>query len=196
MARAPEARRAAATDGLDDRERLFVYHYLLSMDAYDAGLQAGYAESMAKTKCYQWVSDGKVKPHVYAAVQKALGRTVQKLEISKERVLQGLADLAFSSITDYGRIGPNGFELDMTHTTRGQASAIREITVRSSETTKGGKTGAKVTDRTTKLKLVDNRAPLVDLGRHLGVFKDDGAAAMTVSFSISGLGDAKVERAG
>lgn len=177
---------------LEDRRERFVHEYLIDLNGTAAAIRAGYSPKGAHVTASRLLSD----VNVAMAVRVGRNRAIQKLEISKDRVLQGLADLAFSSITDYGTIDADGFKLDMSKTTRGQASAIREITVRSSETTRGGKTGAKVTDRTTKLKLVDNRAPLVDLGRHLGIFKDDGAAAMTVSFSITGLGPAKVERTG
>ena len=90
---------------LDAKERQFVQYYLISLDPKDAALKAGYSESMAASKAYQWVSNGKVKPHVFAAVQKAMEKRAEKLEISADRVLQEYAKIAFSDIRKVARWG-------------------------------------------------------------------------------------------
>ena len=56
---------------LNDKERVFVDEYLVDTDPKRAALAAGYSATMAASKAYQWVSNSKVKPHVYAAIQRA-----------------------------------------------------------------------------------------------------------------------------
>lgn len=206
LEREPEAReaakmKAASADALtDDKERLFVYHYLLTIDPWAAALRAGYSPSVSRTKAYTWVKPGGPKPRIYDAVQHGLQRHADKLEISTERVLQGLAQLAFSNVQDFGSVDEDGeFAIDLKAVTRNQFAAVSEITSRVTRVA-GGKTKGKdqpqITERVTKLKLTDKRAPLVDLGRHLGLFSDEPSAGQTVTFVIQGLDAHKVERTG
>lgn len=202
LERQPEALEAASADALvDDKERLFVYHYLLTLDPWASALRAGYSVSVARSTAYQWCKPGGPKARIYDAIQHGLSRHAQKLEISTERVLQGLAQLAFSNALDYGSVDEEGeFSINLTGTTRDQFAAVSEITSRSTrvgggKTTKGKKDAATVTERVTRLKLADKRPALVDLGRHLGIFKDDGAAAANVTFVIQGL-DAPARKSG
>ena len=64
--------------------------------------------------------------------------------------------------------GPDAF-VDLSTLTRDQAAAIQEVTV---EDYKDGR-GENARDvRRVKVKLSDKRAALVDMGRHLGMFKE------------------------
>lgn len=177
---------------LCERDQLFVAGYLKSLHPERAALEAGFAASVAKTKAYQWVRNPQHKPNVYAAIRRGIEKTVRKIEVSRESVIEELAKLAFSNLMDYGQIGADGqFDLDMSATTRDQFAAVQEIQSRVVKTP-GVKTAVKTPaeptyERHTKIKLAGKREALVDLGRHLGVFKDEAAAGLTVSFTISGL---------
>lgn len=95
---------------LDHRESRFVQEYLVSLDPKDAAIKAGYSKSLAASKAYQWVSNGKVKPHVYAAVEAGRQKTAEKLAISREKILQQYARLGFSDVRkffdDNGQLKP------------------------------------------------------------------------------------------
>lgn len=182
-----------STKQLDARERRFVEEYLVDLDARRAALVAGYSGTMAASKAYQWVSGGKVKPHVYEAVIQAQAERAKRTGVTADKVITELAKLGFSDIRKAVRWQPNvtGMHEDQdTGETRlaitnevaligsdaiddDTAAAIAEI----SQTDKGG----------LKLKLHDKRAALVDLGKHLGLFRDrlevtgkDGAALVPV----------------
>lgn len=186
---------ALSDEALDDQERMFVAHYLANLDAQQAALNAGYSMSTATSKAYIWLTNpshkyGKLR--IYNAVKTALRKTERDLGITRERVLQGLAELAFSNVLDFGRLEDGQFVIDFANTSRSHAAAIQEVTVQEKRRTAPAKPGAQaaapvVTERTTKLKLADKRMPLVDLGRHLGVFKDEGPVATNVTFFIDGL---------
>lgn len=79
-------------DLLDNRERLFVEYYLATekLDACVAAKQAGYSDSMARSKAYQWVSDSKTKPHVYAAVRAGMERIAKEVQIDQQMIVRGL----------------------------------------------------------------------------------------------------------
>src|SRR6185437_4045552 len=59
-----------------------------------------YSETMAASKAYQWVSNGKVKPHVYAAVEAAQAGRAKRVEITQDRVLEELAKIGFTDLAD------------------------------------------------------------------------------------------------
>jgi len=75
---------------LTNKESLFVAEYLIDMDVERAALAAGFSKTMARTKAYQWVSNGKKKPHVYEAIKKALLRQEIRIERSADEVITRL----------------------------------------------------------------------------------------------------------
>lgn len=173
----------ATLSGLNTQEAIFVAEYLVDLDAQRAALAAGYSPSMAKTKCYLWVSDGKLKPHVYDAVQRAVARKLTKLEVTQDAVVQGLARLGFSNIMDYGRVDSEGqFAIDLSSTTREEASALQSVKVKRTVRTIGD---VDIEETTTELRLAPKREAIVDLGRHLGMFKDEGGPIIPVTFNIN-----------
>lgn len=79
---------------LNAQEQRFADDYLIHLDAYRAGIHAGYSESMSKTKCYQWVSNGKAKPHIYAYVQQKRSEISVEAGVTAEMVLSRLWNIA------------------------------------------------------------------------------------------------------
>lgn len=151
---------------LDDKERRFVAEYLVHLDVRKAAVAAGYSDTMAQTKAYQWVSDGKVKPHVFAAVRKAMEKREKRTEITSDRVLKELAKIGFSDIRsavkwnasdEAGKRTTGLCVVSSDEIDDETAAAISEI----SETAHG-----------LKIRMHDKRAALVDIGKHLGMFTD------------------------
>jgi hypothetical protein len=101
----------------------------------------------------------------------ATARAVSRLAINKENVLSELAKLAFANMADYIEIGADGQpRLDLSALTRDQAAAIHEVVVETRIVQRDD--GPPVIVSKAKFKLADKRAALVDLGKHLGLFKD------------------------
>lgn len=162
---------------LTAKQRSFVREYLVDLNATQAAIRAGYAESGASVEGTRLLANAKVKAAVDAAMKLRSDRT----QITADRVLKELAKIGFADIRkaikwesalvteednpDGGdvaiikRIVTNQVQLvssdDIDDDT---AAAISEI----SQNTSGG----------IKLKLHDKKAALVDLGRHLGLFTD------------------------
>jgi phage terminase small subunit len=125
------------------------------------------------------------KLHVAARIDELLGRAAARAEVNAERVLRELALIGFANMQDYARIGPDGDPyLDFSGLTRDQAAAIVEMIV---EDFKDGR-GKDARDvRRVRFKLADKKGALVDIGRHLGMFRDrtvlenpDGSGAAPV----------------
>jgi phage terminase small subunit len=155
---------------LDARERRFVDEYLIDLDPKRAAIAAGYSRSIAASKAYQWVSKSKVKRHVFEAIQTAQEARSSRTGIQADAVLAELAKIGFANMADYMGSTPGGDPyLDFSRLSRDQAAALQEVTVE--DFTDGRGEDARNVRR-VKFKLCDKRAALVDLGRHLGLFKD------------------------
>ncbi len=111
---------------------------------------------------------GNVK--VSARIAELKGAAAQASTIEAVRVLTELAKLAFANMLDYMRVGPDGDPvLDFSKLTRDQAAALVEVTV---EDFLDGRGEDARQVRKVKFKLADKRGALVDLGKHLGLFKE------------------------
>jgi len=161
---------AKASQKLSAKEKRFVEEYLIDLDPKRAALAAGFAASTAGSKAYQWVSDSKVKPHVFAAILKAQGKRSERTEITQDAVLKELAKIGFANIGDMLRVTPDGDPfLDLSDLTPEQTAALSEVTVE--DYMEGRGENAREVRR-VKVKLWDKRAALVDMGKHLGMFKN------------------------
>jgi phage terminase small subunit len=154
----------------------------------EAYVLAGYKENRHNA------SRLKTSETIAKRVDEILGKAANKVGISIERVLSELALIGFANMADYMRAGGDGDPyLDFSKLTRAQAAALAEVTV---EDFKEGR-GKTVRDvRRIKFKLADKRAALIDIGRHLGMFKDkievSGAVGIYDATKLQHLSDAEI----
>jgi phage terminase small subunit len=162
---------------LTPKQRAFVREYLIDLNATQAAIRAGYAEVSASAEGSRLLGNVKVA----AAVEAAMKSRAERTEITADRVLKELAKIGFADIRKAVKWqsamiteedNPDGGDIAViktvvTNTVQMVASdelddetaaAIAEV----SQNTTGG----------VKIKLHDKRAALVDIGRHLGMFKD------------------------
>jgi phage terminase small subunit len=151
-------------DSVRLREERFIAAILADpmMNATAAAVSVGYASRPA-----QAASRLMRRPRVKEALAARIGPQLRKLEITAERVLHGLAELAYANILDFGHFTPEGqFHVDLSKMYRLSAGAIASV---ETETYREG-TGddARIVTR-TKLKMADRRPALEALGRHLKI---------------------------
>jgi phage terminase small subunit len=159
---------------LTPKQQRFVEEYLVDLNATQAAIRAGYSKRSAEVEGCRLLKNAKVSAEIDAALQARSDRT----QITADRVLTELGKIGFSDIRKAVRWQPNvtGMvedpdtgEARMAITNEvalvgsdviddDTAAAIAEV----SQTAQGG----------LKVKLHDKRAALVDIGRHLGMFKD------------------------
>jgi phage terminase small subunit len=77
---------------LNAKEQRFVDEYLLDLDPKRAAIAAGYSETTAATKAYQWVANGDLKPNVFNAIAEAKEKRSKRTEIRQDWVLQTLVE--------------------------------------------------------------------------------------------------------
>jgi phage terminase small subunit len=166
---------------LTPKKRRFVDEYLCDLNATQAAIRAGYSKKTAKqigSRLLTYVD-------IQEAIAKRRDRLSEKLEITAERVLKELALIGFANMQDYMRANADGDPvLDFSQLTREQAAALSEVTV---EAFKDGR-GEDARDVSkVKFKLSDKRAALVDIGRHLGMFKEN--VSITGELTVKTLAD-------
>jgi hypothetical protein len=93
---------------LTPKERMFVLEYLLDLDPCRAAKAAGFSATVASSKAYQWVSNSKVKPNVYEAVQAAIGKRAARTERSADEVVKALWEMAELDIAYFMAVDDGG----------------------------------------------------------------------------------------
>jgi phage terminase small subunit len=153
------------TDGLTVRRAMFVQEYLVDLNATQAAIRSGYAADSASVEGCRLLADARV----LIAIQQAMNARAARLGVTQDRIVAELEKLGFSNMMDYISVPEVGDPfVDLSALTRDQAAALTEVTVE--EQTSSGRDP--VTTKRVRIKVADKRAALVDLGKHVGMFKD------------------------
>lgn len=153
-----------AARALAGRRARFVIEYLIDLNAAQAAIRAGYSARGATVAGTRLLADVSVQ----AAIAKAMETRLVRTEITQDRVLNELALLAFSDISNYA-IDDNG------NLTPAQGKPQSVMRVVSSMKRKVRfvfeRDGAPPTKEVeVEFKLWDKPGPLKLAGRHVGLF--------------------------
>lgn len=171
-----------ASGYLTPKQEAFAYAYIETGNASEAYRRSYNVSPNAKPntvekRACELLKNGKVAGRV--AQLKA--ELKERHEVTIDRVVQELALLGFSNMLDYVRTTSDGDAyVDLSDLTREQAAAISEVVVE--EYTEGRGEDSRNVKR-TKFKLSDKRSALVELGKHLGMFKADKELTLTHTVS-------------
>jgi phage terminase small subunit len=178
---------------LSEKQKRFVSEYLIDLNATQAAIRTGYSARTAQEQGSRLLSNAMVQ----AALAERQRKLAAKFELTQERVVAELVKIGFSDIrkiinwrsnvtsmvedeeTGESRMAvTNEVQLIGSHEIDDDtAAAISEI----SQTDKGG----------LKVKLHDKKGALIDLGKHLGMFKDQVEHSGNVSIEVVRFSDAK-----
>ena len=136
------------------KQKRFVEEYLIDLNATQAAIRAGYSPDSAA----DIGSENLRKPDISAAVDRAIAERSKRTGINQDRVLRELARIGFAKITDVvdpytARIKEDASEDDL--------ACIQSIKIKPNEW-----------GMEREVKMYDKKAALVDIGWHLGMFKD------------------------
>jgi phage terminase small subunit len=102
-------------------------------------------------------------PEVQFRIAEIKAQFATKTSITAQRVLEEMAKIGFVNLGDFVTIGPDGKStVDLSKIPKEQMAAVSELQI---DTDADGK-------QRVKVKLHDKRAALLDIGKHLGMFKD------------------------
>lgn len=158
-----------ADGNLTPKQQRFVDEYLIDLNATRAAIAAGYSEKTAAViGC-----ENLTKPNIAAEIEARRIKLAEKAGVTVESITAELAKLGFSNMLDYVRTRPDGLaEVDLSAMTRDQAAALTEVKVERRKVNGSGDDDSLYIDEKVTIKIADKRAALVDLGKHLGMFKD------------------------
>jgi phage terminase small subunit len=168
---------------LTPKQAAFVREYLVDLNATQAAIRAGYSAKTAAS-----IGDENLrKPAIAAAIKEAMDKRARRTEVTADRVVQELAKIGFSDIRrlvswETLTIDPDFAEdVDVTKEDQAHGGALQRARrhtlvhlVGSDELDEDSAASVAEISQTAhgvKVKLHDKRAALVDLGRHLGLFK-------------------------
>ncbi|WP_269497811.1 terminase small subunit [Castellaniella sp. S9] len=156
---------------LTAKQRRFVEEYLIDLNATQAAVRAGYSKKTAASIGEENLR----KPEISKAVQAAQAERSKRTEITQDMVLKELAKIGFADIRKVVRWGNTEIRLNdgadegLVEIYHGlaltAADEIDDDTAAAIAEISQGKEGLKV-------KFHDKKGALVDIGRHLGMFKD------------------------
>ena len=162
---------------LTSRQRLFVDHYLVHVNATQAAIGAGYSRKTADSQGQRLLKNVEVAEAIEAAMRARAERT----EVNADRVVLELARIAFSDVTRIAQWGPKGVKLrPSAELSTGDRATIAKV----SETV--GRAGG---GRTLTVRLHDKLGALVALGKHLGLFEkhDQAVTAKHLDALLDGM---------
>lgn len=158
---------------LTDKQRRFVDEYLVDLNATQAAIRAGYSQKTASSQGERLLRNVEVSK----AVQEAQAKRSARTEITQDMVLRELAKIGFSDIRKIVRWGKTELRVTDAGDDEGEvtepyhglalvsADEVDDDTAAAISEISEGREGLKV-------KLHDKKGALVDIGRHLGMFKE------------------------
>ncbi len=151
---------------LSDKQALFCEEYLKDLNATQAAIRAGYSQKTAA----KIGSENLLKPELSARIQELRLKVSERNELTTDMIIKELMALGFWNIQDF--IDAGNTIKDLTTLDRKITRSVVGIEVKETFIPDPGG-GEPIKEVTTKLKMVDKRGALVDLGRHLGIFEKD-----------------------
>lgn len=154
------------------KQEAFVREYLIDLNATQAAIRAGYAESGARTQGARLLADA----NIAAAIKSGQETLAEQAQVTKEQIVAEFCRMGFYDPASIAGQPMNGPE---------DIPNLPEDVRRSIVGWGWDKAG------NFTLKLADKNAALVNLGRHLGMFTDKldvkGDMSITVTPEDAGL---------
>ena len=156
------------------RHEIFCQHVARGKSQAEAYVIAGYKKSDANAAILA------ARPEIIGRIEEIKGLAAMRAQVSVDRVVAELARIAFSNVTDALQV-KNGkvYLIDSDKLTPDLKAAISEI-----RQTRDG----------VVIKFHDKRAALENLGKHLGLFKENTALNVNISLADLVNGSYRVER--
>jgi phage terminase small subunit len=163
---------------ITDKQERFVQEYLVDLNATQAAIRAGYSAATAGSAAAKLMANKAIR----ARIEQRQITIAADLDVTVKKIITELAKIGFANMEDYTRLVGDERVIDLTSADRDKLAAVTELTV---EDYKEGR-GEDARDvRRVKLKLGDKRAALVDLGKHLGMFKERVEHSVSEDFAAA-----------
>lgn len=157
---------------LSPLQQKFVNEILMDPDRNqkNAGLRAGMAPKYVKQETSKMIR----LPKVAAAIREGEKNIQKETGITPARIMAELAKIGFANLQDYADLTEDGKSIR--DISRDAAAAISEYNIESTE-------GRGVKTSKAKIKLSDKRAALVDMGKQIGMWKQQVEHTGVINFA-------------
>lgn len=158
------------------KQERFVEEYLIDLNATQAAIRAGYSPDTAESAASRLLRN----VNVAAAVEEAQQARSVRTEITQDMVLRELAKIGFADMRKLLKWTGNQPRMDVEACEDAEAveiTAANFVMLFDSDNLDEATAGAiseisQTKDGALKVKLHDKQAALVNIGRHLGMFKE------------------------
>lgn len=157
---------------LNPKQKRFCEEYIVDLNATQAAIRAGYSEKTAGSQAHDLLK----KPEIQTYIAKLQEKRSLRTQITADRVLEELAAIAFSNVTDAVKADKDGLVItDLDELPLATQAAISEISSITRENMHGE------TSTTARLKMHDKLGALRPLAQHLGITSDFNVAVHTLA---------------
>lgn len=177
-----------AIDLVSPQERHFIAEYLIDLNATRAGKAAGYTGTSCST--WVWESPNCPKPQVARAIKQAMALRAENAGITADMVLMELAKIGFANIRDYLDVSdPDAPRIKLEDVERDKFAALSEVATETVFEERGG--GEKAEVRRVRIKMWDKPGALVNIGKHIGMFRQKVDLSVDAQMTINEGGSAR-----
>lgn len=142
------------------KKGIFAREYLKDLNATQAAIRAGYSKKTAHSQGPRLLEDVEIK----AQIEELQGKRLQKAEITGERVLNAIAEIAFGDIRKmFNADGELTRPQDWDDETAAAVAGLEVVTVNK---------GEGVVEHVAKIKRADRLRALDMLARHHSLYND------------------------
>lgn len=151
-----------AQSNLTSKQLAFVYAYIETANASEAYRRAYDVSKMSSAAIEVEACRLLANPKVTLSIETLQAQHRKRHDVTIDRLVQELANIAYANPKDYFQWGPDGVKVkDSTELTEQQAAVVAEV---SQTVTPGG--------GTIRVKLSDKQSAIEKLAKHLGMFID------------------------
>lgn len=147
---------------LNEQQLAFADEYAIDPKSgwHSAARKAGYSDYNGQATRLK--NDPRIKKRIREVTQILERKSI----VSKERVIEELAKIAFADLKDFLVIDPDTGSISISPTAldHENSAALQELSLTES--------GSRIKSKTSKIKLADKQTALIQLGKHLGLFKE------------------------
>jgi len=153
---------------LSAKHKRFVQEYMVDLNGTQAAIRAGYSPKSASEQAYDLLR----KPQIQEALAEQVKARSERCKLTADQVIGELMKLAFSNLADYHLVTEGGLaSLDLSKITTDQWAAIKRIKIKRCLDGRG-EDARMILE--TDIEMHDKMGPLVNLGKHLGLFRGEG----------------------
>ncbi|MDF2381336.1 terminase small subunit [Nostoc ellipsosporum NOK] len=148
---------------LTPKQERFCQEYCIDLNGTQAAIRAGYSKKCAR----QIAEENLSKPDIKSRIAVVQAEIAERNRLKQDDIVEELRALAFWNIQDF--LAEGNTIADLLKLARKSTKPVIGIK------TKTVNLPGDISETTVEIKFADKKGALVDLGRHLGMFKEDNS---------------------